>query len=222
MNSLIRRWTRFWMRFSGTGRLGRAACGLAGVFHPPFFGRVPLASLRGNGYFSPSSSIHHSDLVLGNNLFVGDRVLIYEDAGGGRIELGAGVHVHRDTAIQTGAGGKVVIGDNTHIQPRCQLSAYKGSISIGQQVEIAPNCSFYPYDHGMAADTPIGRQALLAGDIVIEDGVWLGVGVIVLNGVRIGKGAVIGAGSVVSKNIPDMAVAVGVPAKVVKYRSDAS
>jgi acetyltransferase-like isoleucine patch superfamily enzyme len=56
------------------------------------------------------------------------------------------------------------------------------------------------------------------GDIVIEDDAWLGVGVVVLDGVRIGKGAVIGAGSVVTRDIPDNAIAVGVPASVVKMR----
>ncbi len=223
MNRLIGRWARFWMRFSGPGRIGRFACGLAGIFHPPFFGRVPLASIRGNGYFSPRSSIYHSHLRLGDKVFVGDGALIYEDVGGGNIELGDGVHLHRGTALQTGMGGSVVIGNDTHIQPRCQLSAYKGSINIGSQVEIAPNCSFYPYDHGVAVGKPIGRQVLQAGaGIVIGDGVWLGVGVIVLNGVRIGKGAVIGAGSVVSKDIPDMAIAVGVPAKVIRYRGELS
>ncbi|MBP6971827.1 MAG: hypothetical protein KBB67_02045 [Syntrophorhabdus sp.] len=58
------------------------------------------------------------------------------------------------------------------------------------------------------------------GDIRIEDGVWLGYGVIVLSGVHIGKGAVVGAGSVVTRSIPDGAVAVGMPARVIKMRSD--
>ena len=58
------------------------------------------------------------------------------------------------------------------------------------------------------------------GGIIIGDDVWLGVGVNVLDGVRIGKGAVIGAGSVVTKDIPKGAIAAGVPAQIVKIRSD--
>jgi 2-polyprenyl-3-methyl-5-hydroxy-6-metoxy-1,4-benzoquinol methylase len=58
------------------------------------------------------------------------------------------------------------------------------------------------------------------GGIVIDDGVWLGFGVIVLDGVRIGKGAVIGAGAVVTHDIPDGAIAVGNPAQVIKMRND--
>ena len=58
------------------------------------------------------------------------------------------------------------------------------------------------------------------GGIVIGDDAWLGVGVIVLDGVKIGKGAVVGAGSVVTRDIPDGAIATGVPARVVKMRRD--
>ncbi len=56
------------------------------------------------------------------------------------------------------------------------------------------------------------------GGIVIADNVWLGFGVIVLDGVRIGNGAVIGAGAVVNHDIPDNAIAVGVPARIIKMR----
>jgi acetyltransferase-like isoleucine patch superfamily enzyme len=53
----------------------------------------------------------------------------------------------------------------------------------------------------------------------IGDRVWLGANVTVLKGVSIGDDAIIGAGSVVTKNIPEKAIAVGVPAKVIRYRS---
>jgi acetyltransferase-like isoleucine patch superfamily enzyme len=57
---------------------------------------------------------------------------------------------------------------------------------------------------------------------VIGDEAWLGVGVIVLDGVRIGDGAVVGAGSVVIHDVPDGAVAQGVPARVMMLRSELS
>jgi acetyltransferase-like isoleucine patch superfamily enzyme len=92
-------------------------------------------------------------------------------------------------------------------------------IQIGEDVQIAPNCVFYPYGHSFAAGELIKNQPLQTkGGIVVEDDVWLGVGVIVLDGVRIGKGAVIGAGSVVTRNIPEHAIAVGVPAQVTNMR----
>jgi len=58
------------------------------------------------------------------------------------------------------------------------------------------------------------------GPILIDDDALLGYGVIVLSGVRIGKGAVIGAGSVVTSDVPDGAIAAGVPASIIKMRSD--
>ena len=93
-------------------------------------------------------------------------------------------------------------------------------VRIGEGCEIAPQCAFYPYDHGMRADQPIQAQPLSSnGGIVIDDGAWLGFGVIVLDGVRIGKGAVVAAGAVVKSDVPDFAIAAGVPAKVVGQRS---
>ena len=111
------------------------------------------------------------------------------------------------------------IGDRTTVQPRCQFSAYRAPIQIGCDVQIAPNCAFYPYDHAFARGELIRKQPLQTkGGISIGDDVWLGFGVIVLDGVRIGKGAVIGAGAVVTRDIPDGAIAFGVPARVVRTR----
>jgi acetyltransferase-like isoleucine patch superfamily enzyme len=96
-----------------------------------------------------------------------------------------------------------------------------GSINIGQGVQLAPNCALYSYNHCFEPHKPIREQPLhTKGGINIGDEAWLGVGAIVLDGVRIGKGAVIAAGSIVTQDVPDSAVAAGVPAHVVKMRSD--
>ncbi len=214
-------WVRFWMHFTGLTRFGRIATWLATWFVPPYYGRCYLAWLNQKGYISPTAMIHHNNLILANNVFIGDRVVIYKDKEGGPVELGEKAHLYSETYIQTGSGGSIRIGCNTHIQPKCQFSAYKSSIDIGNDVEIAPNCAFYPYDHSFAPGKLIMEQPLKTkGGIVVDDGAWLGYGVIVLDGVRIGKGAVVGAGAVVTKDVPDGAIAVGVPARVVKMRSD--
>jgi acetyltransferase-like isoleucine patch superfamily enzyme len=86
---------------------------------------------------------------------------------------------------------------------------------------MAPNCSFYPYDHGTAPGIPMMNQPLTTkGGIFVGDDVWFGVGVTVLDGVHIGNGAVIGAGSVVTHDIPEGAIAAGVPARVIRMRRD--
>jgi acetyltransferase-like isoleucine patch superfamily enzyme len=62
------------------------------------------------------------------------------------------------------------------------------------------------------------RDAVSKGPIRIGDGAWLGTGCIVLDGVSIGRGAVVGAGAVVTKDVPDWAIVVGVPARQVGTR----
>jgi acetyltransferase-like isoleucine patch superfamily enzyme len=57
------------------------------------------------------------------------------------------------------------------------------------------------------------------GPVILGEDVWLGAGVIILGGIRIGKGSIIGAGSVVTRDIPEYSIAVGVPARVVKVRA---
>jgi acetyltransferase-like isoleucine patch superfamily enzyme len=215
-------WARFWMRYAGLSRFGRVATRLAACFAPPYKGRRYLARLNPHGYIAPKAIIHNVDLLLGANVFIDDHVIIYQGhKNAGPVEFGDRVHLHRDIIIEIGSGGSLTIGADTHIQPRCQFSASKAPIRIGRDVQIAPNCAFYPYDHSFAPGKLIRKQPLQTkGGIVIEDDVWLGVGVIVLDGVRIGKGAVVGAGSVVTHDIPDSAIVAGIPARVVKMRSD--
>ena len=214
-------WALFWMRFAGMSKFGRIFSRFAVWFTPPYYGRCYLARLNEKGYISHRAVVHHDHLSLGKNIFIGDGVTIYKDERGGPVVIGDRVYLYGETYIQTGFQGAVRIGSDTHIQPRCQFSAYKGSISIGRNVEIAPGCAFYPYDHGFSHGEMISRQPLVTkGDINIGDGVWLGFGTIVLSGVRIGEGAVVGAGSIVTHDIPDEAIAIGSPAKVVKMRKD--
>jgi acetyltransferase-like isoleucine patch superfamily enzyme len=214
-------WARLWMLFAGLPLLGRPATRIATWFAPPYYGRHRLARFNRRGYVSPTARLAHPDLTLGANVFVGDRVVVYRDRDGGAVRLSDRVHINSDTHIQTGEGGSVAIGPDTHIQVRCHFSAYNASILIGASVQIAPNCGFYPYDHDVAPGVPIAKQPLRTrGDILIEDDAWLGFGVIVLSGVRIGTGAVVGAGAVVTSDIPAGAIAAGVPARVLRLRDD--
>lgn len=218
---IARKWARFWMRYAGLSRTGRLATLLASLFCPPYKGRTYLAHLSDRSYVSLKASIAHKDLQLDGNVFIGDGVVIYQDKEGGHVKIGESTHIHQDTIIETGSGGCLNIGVDSHIQPRCQFSAYKGQIHIGNGVQIAPNCAFYPYDHGFEPGSLIKNQPLKTkGGIFIDDDAWLGVGVIVLDGARIGKGAVIGAGSVVDSEIPDESIAAGVPARIIKMRSE--
>lgn len=88
-------------------------------------------------------------------------------------------------------------------------------VQFGDNVYIGPNCSFYTAGHPL--DVKQRNEGLeYAHPITLGDNVWLGGNVVVLPGVSIGNNTVIGAGSVVTKNIPENVVAVGSPCKVVK------
>ncbi|MFF7341126.1 sugar O-acetyltransferase [Streptomyces sp. NPDC008163] len=93
-------------------------------------------------------------------------------------------------------------------------------IRIGDDVMIAPSVTLTTTGHPVhpARRADFGR---FSEPIVIEDKVWIGSNVVVLPGVRIGYGSVIGAGSVVSRDIPPMSVAVGTPCRVVRPVTDA-
>ena len=110
----------------------------------------------------------------------------------------------------------VVIGD------RCLIGRGSGivghfSIEIGNDVWTGHHVYITDQNHGYEDITrPISRQSQPERAVVIGDGSWLGHGTVVLPGVRIGKHVVVGANSVVTSDIPDYSVAVGVPARVVR------
>jgi acetyltransferase-like isoleucine patch superfamily enzyme len=215
----VRYWRRFWMQLSGIRYGRRIATRIALVGMPPGFERHALAGFSSHGFISYTATINLDRVKTGKNVFIDDKVLIYQEPHAGIVEIADRVKIHEDTHILVGRGGNVEIGADTSIHRGCQIESYQASITIGSRVEIAPRCAFQSFDHGMAPDRPISKQPLTTkGPIIIEDDVWLGHGVIVLSGVSIGEGAVIGAGSVVTKDVPAGAIAVGVPARVVRMR----
>ncbi len=214
-----RHWTYFWMQFAGLSRLGRFANRLATIFAPPHKATTALAKMNPNGYVAPSAVLHHSNLQMGTHVFIGDRAVIFQSKNGGPVALGDRVCVLRDTILETGHNGSILVAKDVYIHPRCQINAYLTTIEIGSGTLIAPNCAIYPHNHGVAPNLSIREQPIQAnGPIIIGEQAWLGTGVIVLGNVTIGNGAVIGAGAVVTKDIPDGAIATGVPARIVKSR----
>jgi len=217
---LVRSWRMRWLRRSGTGRLGRLAAGFAAWGTTPYHGRAFLADMTTLGFIASRASVSHHALRLGKHVYLGDDVIISGTLDGGEVRLDDRVQLYGDTFVETGMGAKVRIGQSTHIQPGCHIHAILSDVTIGKSVEIAADCAFYSYNHGMAIGLPIMEQPLESkGGISIGDGAWLGHRVTVLQSVTIGAGAVIAAGSVVTRDIPENAIAAGVPAKVINHRS---
>ncbi len=111
------------------------------------------------------------------------------------------------------------LGDNISIHPLCYIDA-QGDIKIGSDVSIAHGVSIISFEHDYRySDRPIKDAPCIHKKVVIEDNVWIGAGAKILGGVTIGSGAVIGAGAVVTKNVGEMEIVAGVPARVLKKRT---
>ena len=131
-------------------------------------------------------------------------------------KIGKGVVIYPGVWITPGRN--LVIGDNVDLAKDVLITT-SGGVFIGQRTLIGYRTQILSINHSIP---PIGEPFPISGDkgnpIHIEEDVWIGANCIILAGVKIGKGAVIGAGSVVTKDIPENAIAVGNPAKVIKYR----
>jgi len=204
------------MKLSDLPLIGRFFMRLAGGLAGPYKSRMPLAGIK--TFISPSARINCPDLRMGRHCYIDDEVTIFGDRGA--VVLGDKVRLHTGTIIEAKGGGKVTIGDHTSIHPRCILYGIQGDIDIGRDVLIAAYCGFIPSQHGFSAlDRPIRLQPLTSkGGIILEDDVWVGMGVRVMDGVRIGRGSIIGANSVVTKDVPPYSIAVGTPARVIRQR----
>ena len=110
----------------------------------------------------------------------------------------------------------VRIYHNTTIGSHCRIASMKGNLCIGRYVLIGAYCYIGGGNHSMEnVDNPMARQGFQSkGGVEIEDDVWLGAHVVVLDGVKIGRGSVIGACSLVTKDVPPYSIAYGVPAKL--------
>ncbi len=137
----------------------------------------------------------------------------------GRISLHGTVMIGKNSFF-TAEGGLISVGNNTAFNMNVHINAsVGGEIRIGEWCLIGPNVVMRTAGHQY--DDPnlfICRQGHSVGDITVADDVWIGASAVVLGGVEIGRGAVVGAGSVVTKDVPPLAVVAGVPARVIKLR----
>lgn len=105
---------------------------------------------------------------------------------------------------------RMKIGNNVFINSNL-LAMARGSITIEDDVQIAGNVSLLSNNHD-----PYERMILPCKPILIQKGAWIGANVVILPGVSVGKHSIVGAGSVVTKDVPDYVVVVGNPARVIR------
>ncbi|MFV9630798.1 MAG: acyltransferase [Methanosarcinales archaeon] len=178
--------------------------------------KIGRGSLIGYGFSvkSPKS------VSIGENTLIDDYCLFNAKTTSMKgLKIGNNCAIGTRSFITTGYNGHVLIQDNVHVNGPDTHILGMGGVSIGENGRIGARVSIVSANHVFKErDVLIKDQGNIAKGITIEEDVWLGTGVIVLDDVTIHKGAVVGAGAIVTKDIPEYAVAVGVPAKIVKFR----
>lgn len=161
----------------------------------------------------------HPHVVLRGMVFLGRNVELYCRPGYGRLEVGAFAHVGDGTSIRCHEGSlrigdKVVFGCNSVVN--CYLD-----VEVGAATLVADWVYILDFDHRTAdMHRPIKDQGIVKSPVRIGPGSWVGTKVSVLRGAWVGRGCVLGANAVVRGSVPDYAVAVGSPARVVRNRRD--
>jgi acetyltransferase-like isoleucine patch superfamily enzyme len=176
---------------------------------------------------------------VGGGLIIGRNVVIRHPK---KITLGDSVTIDDNCLIDGRGSGDlgVVFEDDVLINRNCMIQAKTGPIRFGSRTSIGSNCviistdgvfleeavlsaggcyiSAGAYKFDKRESAIMDQEAYSNGPIRIGANTWLGTGVIILDGVDIGEGVVIGAASMVNSDLPEFAIAVGIPAKVLKIR----
>ena len=128
-----------------------------------------------------------------------------------RYRVGAGSTIHMGCFF---TGPHVAIGPRSTINRRCYLDGRVG-IGIGANVSVSPECYLISASHDPHSPVFAGR----GGAVTLRDHVWLGARAMVLPGRTVDRGAVVGAGAVVTRDVPEMAIVGGNPARPLGTRA---
>ncbi len=152
---------------------------------------------------------------FGDKCFVAPEAELFAEPGrdittGHQCMIAAGCFLH----------GPLTLGNEVAINHGCSFDGGSKGITIGDQTRIANNVTIYAFNHGMAPNQAIYKQKSHSIGVNIGKDVWIGAQAGIVDGVSIGDHAVIGMGCVVSKDVPDWAIVVGNPMRIVGDRRD--
>jgi acetyltransferase-like isoleucine patch superfamily enzyme len=191
------------------------------IFWPRLFG-----SCGKKVYFGSNITLMHPHRIrLGDRIVIGNGCVLDARTPSSDVAIAIG----NDVILSQGGmlsckNANIRIGDRVGIGPYTVVQATNDdSVLIDEDAIVAAHCCIvgggqYQMDR---LDVPIARQPMRStGGTRVEAGVWLGSHVNVLGGVTVGRDTVVGAGSVVVRSLPERAVCVGVPARVVRRRDE--
>ena len=128
----------------------------------------------------------------------------------------AGKNINIERKANFGTGKGISIGDNSGIGVNASI---RGPLIIGKDVMMGPDVIILTTSHITTdTDKPMRLQKGVKTKVIIGDDVWIGTRSILMPGIKVGNGVIIGAGSIVTKDIPDYAVVGGSPARIIKFR----
>ena len=190
---------------------------LRSKFYPLVLGGVGKGTVFGTNVVLR----HPRKIKIGENVVVDDNVML--DAKG---HDNTGIIIEDESFIGRNSilsckGGDIILGERANIGFNCEIFS-SSRVVIGKDALIAAYCYLvggggYRLDN---TDIPINQQPDFEGKggITLNDNIWLGTKCVVLDGVTIGRGSVIAAGSLVNSDVPEMVIAAGTPAEIIKKR----
>ena len=180
-----------------------------------------LGSVGRNVVFGQGTVLRHpAKIRIGSDVVVDDLVVLDAKGESNRgITIGSGVFLGRGTILSC-KDGDIVLGDHVNI-------GFNSEVFSGSSVTVGAHGLFAAYTYLVGGghefertDEAVIDQPRSSRGITLGENVWLGAGAVVLDGVKVGRDVVVGAGAVVAEDLPDGAVAVGIPARVVRRRGD--
>lgn len=182
-----------------------------------------LGSVGRNVVFGQGVVIRHpAKIHIGDDVTIDDLAVLDAKGRSNRgIRIGNGVFLGRGTILSC-KNGDIVLEDEVNIGFHCEI--FSGStVHVGRYGLFAAYTYLVGGGHEFGRlDQPVIHQPRTSKGITLAENVWLGTGAKVMDGVRLGRDVIVGAGAVVTDDIPERSIAVGIPARVVKRRDEST
>lgn len=187
------------------------------LLYPLLLGAVGRGVVFGQGVVLR----HPHKVRLGDAVTVDDLVVLDAKGRANRgIDVGRGAFLGRGSVLSC-KDGDIALGDHANLGFHCEVFS-GSSVVVGAHALFAAQVYLVGGGHEFEArDLAVIDQPRTSRGIVLGDNVWLGAGAKVLDGIRIGSHVVVGANAVVTADLPQGAIAAGVPARVLRLRADA-
>ena len=180
-----------------------------------------MGAVGRNVVFGCGTVLRHPGKVrIGDNVTIDDLVVLDAKGTANRgITLGHGVFLGRGTILSC-KDGDITLGDHVNVGFHSEIFS-GSSVTVGRHGLFAAYTYLVGGGHEFEAqDRAVLEQPRSSRGITLGDNVWLGAGAKVMDGVRLGNDVVVGAGAVVTGDLADGVVAVGIPARVVRRRGE--